>query len=346
MDTNPWQGSHAFLPEVLVGIETDLIDLKALGVIFVIEVAQMHDALGAALGGEHVEVEHHHLTFELSESADIALAVRQSNLQHARGLYFAGVDLSLSLLGLYDTHILHALQGDVVEVGSTLRLRIVGIPACCHGSEDLHVFLLATWIEDKHCLITDVDCLEECEISVGFHRRGEDILALHLIFIAGQGLLNGSVDLVVRQVGVLLDGVDRSLQSQLHLRQFLHLRAVIGTFHLVLRGHRRVRSFHRDILCGVDSNIDDLPRDTQPIVLWGVRCLAVKGERAVLVEFHRVYSHRSIEAHILEIEQRVFSVCDDTRDVEFLSSARGECQSGKNDQHRREYLVCFHHIMR
>ena len=94
MYTNPWQGSHTLFPEVLVAVETHLIDLKALCMVFVVEVAEMHDTLGAALGGKHVEVEHHHLALELRESADVALSVRKGYLQHTSGLHFAGVDLS------------------------------------------------------------------------------------------------------------------------------------------------------------------------------------------------------------------------------------------------------------
>ena len=65
----------------VIGVETDLIDLKALCMVFVVEITQVHDAFRAALSGKHVEIEHHHLALELRESADVALTVGQTNRQ-------------------------------------------------------------------------------------------------------------------------------------------------------------------------------------------------------------------------------------------------------------------------
>ena len=103
------KGSRLGLPEMLVGINGNLIDFKALSMIFVIEVAQHHDALGAVFTGKDMEVEHNYLTGKVRQATQVALVVAQSNVDDAAHFHFAGVNLGLLLLCLKDARILHTL---------------------------------------------------------------------------------------------------------------------------------------------------------------------------------------------------------------------------------------------
>ena len=42
-DTNPWQSGSLLLPEVFIGINADLIDLEALSMILVVDLAQLQN---------------------------------------------------------------------------------------------------------------------------------------------------------------------------------------------------------------------------------------------------------------------------------------------------------------
>ena len=94
---------------MLVGINGNLVDFKALSVIFVIEVAQHHDALGAVFTGKDMEVKHDYLTGKVGQATQVALVVAQSNVYDTAHFHFAGVNLGLLLLCLKDARILHTL---------------------------------------------------------------------------------------------------------------------------------------------------------------------------------------------------------------------------------------------
>ena len=68
-DTDPRQSCRLLLPEVLIGVEADLIDLEALVVKLVIEFAQQQDTRRRLVGGKDVEVEEHHLAVEVFQMA-------------------------------------------------------------------------------------------------------------------------------------------------------------------------------------------------------------------------------------------------------------------------------------
>ena len=125
-----------------------------------------------------MEIEQHCLACQVGEAAHIAMVVRQSNLYDIRGVHLRGVDALLAFgeLVLHDSHILHSLDGNVVEVFATKRTGIVCIPACGNGSERLDVFLALTGIEDESLS----QSLEQGEIRGCLHRLLVDIVALAL----------------------------------------------------------------------------------------------------------------------------------------------------------------------
>ena len=94
---DPRQGSGLRLPEMLVGVHAHLIDLQTLGVIFVVEFTHHHDALGACLVCEEMEIEQHHLALELRKRAHGALVVGKLNVDDARCRHLARVDGLCSL---------------------------------------------------------------------------------------------------------------------------------------------------------------------------------------------------------------------------------------------------------
>ena len=66
--------------------------------IFVIQLAQHHDALHALLAGKEVEVEHHHLTLELCQRLVVALIIGQRDVDDARRRHLRGINLGRVLL--------------------------------------------------------------------------------------------------------------------------------------------------------------------------------------------------------------------------------------------------------
>ena len=67
---NPGQRIGLLLPEILVFIESYLINLEPLTVVFVVEVAQAQDTGSRLVHAEQVEVKQHHLAIELGQGAD------------------------------------------------------------------------------------------------------------------------------------------------------------------------------------------------------------------------------------------------------------------------------------
>ena len=108
-----------------------------------------------------MEVEEHHLTLQIRQMTHLAFVVREFDVQHTGLLHPAGFD-GLVLLGLYDTLVLHALDGDVMQVLSALGVGVVGIPAGGHGGKDLDIVLVVAGIEEQHV----AQRLEQREIGV------------------------------------------------------------------------------------------------------------------------------------------------------------------------------------
>ena len=88
-----------------------------------------------------MEVEHNNLALERRQAALIALIVSQGEVDYARSVHLVGSNDALSLLALDDAYVLHALDGDVMEILATLLVRIECVPACSHGSKNLDILL-------------------------------------------------------------------------------------------------------------------------------------------------------------------------------------------------------------
>ena len=117
--------------------------------IFVVKLTEHHDALGAIVAGEDMEIEQYHLAGEIREAANLSLVVLQGNFNASVYAHLACLNLLLCTLPVNDTDILHALDGDVVQVLATLCSWIVSIPACSYGSEYFHVILVVARVEDE-----------------------------------------------------------------------------------------------------------------------------------------------------------------------------------------------------
>ena len=90
----------------------------------------------------------------------LSLVIAQGDVEHARFIHLAGLYLDLLILGVNDALVLHALDGDVMQVLSALSMGVVGVPAGGYGSKSLDVVLIRAWIEDEPV----AERLEECEI--------------------------------------------------------------------------------------------------------------------------------------------------------------------------------------
>ena len=105
---------------MLVFIESYLVNLQSLGVVFGIQVAQAEDTGGRLLHAKHVEVEQHHLTVQFCQRTGMATHVGQLQFNQTGSLHlgcsFCGHHLTGSLL----TGIVHTLDGGVVQVLGTL----------------------------------------------------------------------------------------------------------------------------------------------------------------------------------------------------------------------------------
>ncbi len=115
--------------------------------VLVVKLAQHHDAFGALVAGEEVEVEQHHLSFEVGEVAGDTLVVLQGEIDATVDANLAGVNLLLGSLILHDANVLHALDGDVVQVLATLGIRIISVPTRSYGCKDFDIFLVVARIE-------------------------------------------------------------------------------------------------------------------------------------------------------------------------------------------------------
>ena len=99
---------------MFVGVYGNLIDFKALGMIFIVEVAQHHDASGAVFAGKDVEVEHDYLSGKIGQATNVTLVVGQCNVDDAAHFHLFGTETGPLLFSFDETGVFHALQGDIV----------------------------------------------------------------------------------------------------------------------------------------------------------------------------------------------------------------------------------------
>lgn len=83
----PRQGGSLCLPEMLVGIKRNLEYLQSAGVVLVVNIPELHDALCGTFRAEHMEVEQHHAAPHVCQSAHVAAVVAQGNLDDISGVH-------------------------------------------------------------------------------------------------------------------------------------------------------------------------------------------------------------------------------------------------------------------
>ena len=301
--------------------------------ILVVELTEHHDALGALAAGKEMEVEQYHLALQVGEAANLTLAVLHGEVDAAVYAHLAGVNLLLCTLVLYDADILHALDGDVVQVLATLGARIVGIPAGSHGSKHSYIVLVVAGIEDERIHVAQLDGLEEGIVGRSLHRLLEDVVHLDVLLVAIEHAGHDDIHRVDAHVRTLGDGVDVVLQNHLLNRKLLDLAAVLRTLHLIFIAHLRIGSLHLDGLRRVDAEVDALVGDAEAVEFRGdgIHGVFVEGERTVFSQLHGVNLHRSVQAQILQIEHRVCGLGNVTVDMKFLVVTRRKSQRSYHD---------------
>ena len=245
--------------------------------------------------------------------AQLTFVVGQRNVDNTRCLHLAQVD-SARLLGLHDAHGLHALDGDVMQVGTALGIGVIGIPAGSHGGKELDVVLVGTGIENQRV----AQRLEQGEVGIRAVGLLEDIVRPDVLLVFANHAQNTVVHLVHAQCAVVRHGDGPVGQVNLLQCQFLDFLTVVRTAHLILGGHLRILCLEGHRLCRVDAHVDNLVVDAQTIELGGLGLLVGKGEGTVLVEFHGVEHRHLLQPHILEVEHGVLGIRNSTFNMEFL----------------------------
>ena len=158
----------------------------------------------------------------------------QGDVYQSCDAHLARVDTVGQRLIAYDTHILHSLQGDIVQIYTALSLRPVRIPTGSDGGIGLDVVSIGTGIEDEALDVAQGESLEEGEVSIRLHGLLEDIVALHIVLIVDQQPLHGHLHTVHTRSGVVGHRIDLALQGKLQQGKLLDLGTVVGTRHLIL----------------------------------------------------------------------------------------------------------------
>ena len=228
-----------------------------------------------------MEVEHHNLALKRRQAALLTLVVSQGEVDYARSVHLVGRHDALCLLALDDAYVLHALDGDVMEVLATLLVRIECVPTCSHGSKNLDILLRRTGIEYQHRLSACIQSLEQCEVRRGLHRLLEDVVGLHAGLVCLNDTSHAVVDCIGSELRIVCNGVELCLQSHLHERKLLDARALFRSAHFILRRHTWIFCLYADRLSRVNGNVYDLSGNAQAVELGCCRGLVVKVEGAV-----------------------------------------------------------------
>ena len=136
-----------------------------------------------------MEVEQYNLTLQISQMTHVTFVIEQSDIQYTSLLNLAGLDLNVGILSLYDTLVLHAFDGNVVQVLSALSVWVISVPAGSNGCKSLDIFLVGTRIENQ----VVADSLEQSEVGICLVRLFVDIVALNLFLVS----VNHALDAVV-----------------------------------------------------------------------------------------------------------------------------------------------------
>ena len=95
-----------------------------------------------------MEVEQHHLTFQFGKAACVAVIVVEGYVDDVYLANLVGIDDETIVPVVDDALVAHAFDSNVVQVLSSQRLGIVGIPVGCYGSENLNVLRKLLRIEE------------------------------------------------------------------------------------------------------------------------------------------------------------------------------------------------------
>ena len=105
---------------MLVFIESYLVNLQSLGVVFGIQVAQAEDAGGRLLHAKHVEVQQHHLAVQFCQRTGMTAHIGQLQFNQTGSLHLRGGLCGHHLTGSLLTGIVHAFQRGVMQMFGTL----------------------------------------------------------------------------------------------------------------------------------------------------------------------------------------------------------------------------------
>ena len=336
---DPGQGLGLLLPEMLIGVEAYLIDLQALGVVLIVEFAEHDDAGGRVFEGEDVEVEQHHLALQVGEMPHLPLVVSQRDIEHASLSHLAGVDLKIGILSRDDTLVLHALDGDVMQVLPAVGMGVVSVPTGGHGGEGPDVLLLRAGVEDQPV----AQRLEESEVGVGLVGLAVDIVLHHVGLIERHEAVDAVADDADAEVGLLLlQGHDLPLQFHLLEGEFANLVAVVRAADGVVRGHAGIFALDLYGLGGVDADVDDLVGNAQAVELGRLGRIATKGETAVAAQRHGVEHLDALQSDILEIEHGVGGIGNLPLDLELVVAARGSSHRSQHHCGHFANMIHFH----
>ena len=180
-----------------------------------------------------MKIEHHHLSLQVGQLAKHPTVIRQRDINESGRCHLSGLQ-HLTLVVLDDSHILHTLDGNVMQVGSAFSLWVVSVPTGGHGGVNFYVFGTRAWIKNQQTAVPNVDGLEKSEIRRCLHRLLVDVVHLHFVLIGLYHLLQAVVDGLRIQVQILGNILNLLLQCHLHQREFLNFRAVLRPRHLVL----------------------------------------------------------------------------------------------------------------
>ena len=276
-----------------------------------------------------MEVEYHHLTFEVAQTADGSFIVWLLNIDDGGGGNLTQFD-GLLTPSFQDAHILHALNGNVMQVLSAKGVGVISVPAGGYSGKGLDIFLALARIENQHV----TQCLEQGEIRGGHHRLLVDVVTLHIVLEDLHQAHNTVVGGLKTHVIVALQGNGTVLQVDLLLCELLDPVAVLRPLHLVVEAHGRIGGLDFNGFGGIDAEVDDLIGNTQTIELWSLNSIAGEAETARFIEFDRVHNHGSVKTHILEIQCRVFGLGNGSVDVElsFGTGSEGKCDHSKGQR--------------
>ena len=203
-------------------------------------------------------------------------------------------------------------------------------------------------VKDHHVGIAHDDALEEGEIRRGLHRFLVDEVVHHLLLIS----VDHAQHAVTHGLSAEVRGIDHltcpGLQLLLHDRELFDSGIALSALDGIVRGHGGIGGLDSDRLDGIDGEIDDLLSDAQAVELrsFGGSSLG-ESEGAVSGERGGIHFLRTVQGHVLEVENRVLGIGDVTLNLDLIALACGDangCQQHCGCRENAKKLT-FHFIV-